>query len=209
MSHYKYAPHTTSNILEASEESITAWEEEAKKIDADNRLIYAQLKVAHRELVSTTINIFGVYSKEAKYIQKTSPPEYPIIDVTFVRSQVKKIKDAKEAKEKHVLEEYNAQYAAGCAISYMIAEGNVFGVHFQASNAVTCATQYAFEKELARRLAELEETGDLISFDGQNCDDCDGWDGFSNRCACGNRRVSWEPDYSHSFLNPSIIGSAH
>lgn len=39
-------------------------------------------------------------------------------------------------------------------------------------------------------------------FDGNNCDDiidddcndgipCDGWDGESHRCNCGNRRVSW------------------
>lgn len=34
--------------------------------------------------------------------------------------------------------------------------------------------------------------GDLeLSFNGQNCDDCSGWDGTSRRCNCGNRRVSW------------------
>ena len=31
----------------------------------------------------------------------------------------------------------------------------------------------------------------LIDFDGQNCDDCGGWDGESRRCDCGNRRVYW------------------
>jgi hypothetical protein len=39
--------------------------------------------------------------------------------------------------------------------------------------------------------------GELIEFDGQNCNDydedanCGGWDGVSNRCQCGNRRVYW------------------
>lgn len=40
---------------------------------------------------------------------------------------------------------------------------------------------------------------DHVEFDGQNCDDaaypgdapCLGWDGYSRRCSCGNRRVSW------------------
>ena len=33
--------------------------------------------------------------------------------------------------------------------------------------------------------------GGYVDFDGKNCDDCDGWDGQSRRCACGNRRVVW------------------
>jgi hypothetical protein len=28
------------------------------------------------------------------------------------------------------------------------------------------------------------------SFSGFDCD-CDSWDGFSNRCECGNRRMYW------------------
>lgn len=37
----------------------------------------------------------------------------------------------------------------------------------------------------------------MIEFDGMNCNDfaeedyCDGWDGISRRCNCGNRRVDW------------------
>jgi len=40
---------------------------------------------------------------------------------------------------------------------------------------------------------EAEQPGPecYIDFDGNNCDDCVGWDGRSRRCECGNRRVSW------------------
>ena len=45
----------------------------------------------------------------------------------------------------------------------------------------------------------LQTGGGLVPFEGQNCHDlladggtCDGWDGRSRRCECGNRRVSWE-----------------
>jgi len=38
----------------------------------------------------------------------------------------------------------------------------------------------------------------FFEFEGWNCHDwddgCSGWDGFSRRCECGNRRVSWEWD---------------
>jgi hypothetical protein len=34
-----------------------------------------------------------------------------------------------------------------------------------------------------------------ISFCGDDdCEDCDGWDGTSRRCECGNRRVYWESE---------------
>ena len=34
----------------------------------------------------------------------------------------------------------------------------------------------------------------VFEFDGFNCDsdECNGWDGESRRCECGNRRVDWE-----------------
>ena len=43
----------------------------------------------------------------------------------------------------------------------------------------------------------------FYDFDGNNCNDgsnnclksgmsCEGWDGESHRCECGNRRVDWE-----------------
>lgn len=35
-----------------------------------------------------------------------------------------------------------------------------------------------------------------IEFEGMDCFDwdlyCEGWDGHSSRCQCGNRRVDWE-----------------
>lgn len=49
-------------------------------------------------------------------------------------------------------------------------------------------------------LNQFPPSGGLIGFNGQNCEDaryiddapdCGGWDGYSRRCDCGNRRVSW------------------
>lgn len=51
-----------------------------------------------------------------------------------------------------------------------------------------------------------------IAFDGaENCGydgDCGGWDGVSNRCECGNRRVYWETSYGTTFKNMYIMAMA-
>ena len=52
------------------------------------------------------------------------------------------------------------------------------------------------------------QTLDFIEFDGWNChdigieecDNCAGWDGFSSRCDCGNRRVTWVLSEDKTFL---------
>jgi hypothetical protein len=53
--------------------------------------------------------------------------------------------------------------------------------------------------EEATKAAE-ESVGDsYVEFEGMNCNDyldddaveCEGWDGVSYRCDCGNRRVYW------------------
>ena len=49
------------------------------------------------------------------------------------------------------------------------------------------------------RYQELVNTmlsqNDWFEFEGDDyCEDCPGWDGFSNRCECGNRRVDWVYD---------------
>lgn len=51
----------------------------------------------------------------------------------------------------------------------------------------------AEDKEIYDRLVAVAKLHNIfpIEFDGQNCDDCDGWDGEDRRCNCGNRRVDW------------------
>lgn len=63
------------------------------------------------------------------------------------------------------------------------------------------------EKDQAIILDTMPAYGDVISFSGQNCEDegyddtdlCAGWDGFSRRCMCGNRRVSWVVEGTYAY----------
>lgn len=42
-----------------------------------------------------------------------------------------------------------------------------------------------------------------ISFDGDDyCEDCPGWDGFSHRCECGNRRMDWYDEDGEFYPEP-------
>jgi len=60
---------------------------------------------------------------------------------------------------------------------------------------------------LALGVKKLKEAGTMFGFDGQNCDHCEGWDGYSRRCQCGNRRVSWTID--GTFEKPYLSGVAY
>jgi hypothetical protein len=57
----------------------------------------------------------------------------------------------------------------------------------------------------ANLVAEKIRANTLYDFYGQNCDDCPGWDGQSNRCECGNRRVAWVLSDCKTF----VYGEAH
>jgi hypothetical protein len=51
------------------------------------------------------------------------------------------------------------------------------------------------EYDAAVEVALAGMSDGLTDFEGNNCEDsgqdCNGWDGYSRRCECGNRRVEW------------------
>ena len=85
---------------------------------------------------------------------------------------------------------------------WLLARNLTLGTHFTLENAVSTANDIRFEE----LVAEAQQSDELYSFNGQNCDDCSGWDGISRRCDCGNRRVGW--DHHGNFENMRIYGEA-
>lgn len=62
----------------------------------------------------------------------------------------------------------------------------------------TYSTQLEAEVAAEVESAKMLASGDVIEFDGQNCEYtleggavCEGWNGNDRRCECGNRRVGW------------------
>jgi len=56
-------------------------------------------------------------------------------------------------------------------------------------------------KMIDDKYKEMENSLDFVDFEGNNCEECAGWDGLSDRCECGNRRVYWEYDKTTKSLN--------
>lgn len=123
----------------------------------------------------------------------------------FVAS-IKKAREEKEKAEKAKKAEAELQALQAKAILWLQERGKKLGEDFRVADAIETANAIAFEEEVARKRAE----GGLFSFSGEDsCEDCGGWDGESRRCECGNRRVSWESGWGHSFLNPYVHGEAY
>lgn len=93
------------------------------------------------------------------------------------------------------------------AVIYLQEHGLKLGKDFTLNNVVLTADNFAFTQEV-NKVSGVE----FIPFIGNDtCEEtCQGWDGLSHRCDCGNRRVEWCSDfYSHSFKTPSIIAIAY
>ena len=93
------------------------------------------------------------------------------------------------------------------AVAYLVANGKQAGADFGPDNAVEAADELAYLLEVEKAVAGLKANGGYTSFSGDDsCEDCEGWDGESRRCACGNRRVSWVSN--GDFESPSIYPEA-
>ena len=126
---------------------------------------------------------------------------------TRERMEAEKIKKAEqEARQKEL--EAKKNQTLNEAIQYCIENGRKFGQDVTLENAISTANNIAFEKEVAKREAEIGDG--YIGFDGQNCEDeCAGWNPADRRCECGNRRVSWTEGWSSDFRDMTIYAEAY
>jgi hypothetical protein len=135
---------------------------------------------------------------------------YSTIEATYEhRERMQKEKEDKaqaEARKKEM--EAKQSELLNQAIAYCLENGRTFGDALTVENAIQVANDIAFQKEVARREAEIGD--EYIDFDGQNCEDeCAGWNPQHHRCECGNRRVSWTEGWSSDFRNMSIYAEAY
>jgi hypothetical protein len=115
------------------------------------------------------------------------------------KEKAEAFKKEQEAKQSELLNQ---------SIAYCLENGRTFGDGLSVENAIQVANDIAFQKEVARKEAEIGEG--YISFDGQNCEDeCAGWNPQHHRCQCGNRRVSWTEGWSSDFRNMDIYAEAY
>ena len=103
------------------------------------------------------------------------------------------------------------------AVEWLRKRNKIVNVDFTYEDALRTANQLAFlekvneSKEDMKVFIKMEFTDGFRIFRGDNnCKiTCKGWDGESDRCDCGERRVSWDYDYKDDyFKNPTCFGIA-
>lgn len=91
------------------------------------------------------------------------------------------------------------------AVDWLRARGKEPGRDYEAGQAIDVANDLAAEEEQKRLVA-----GGRVDFCGSDyCEGCDGWDGESRRCDCGNRRVNWTRHDHHTFETPAVYAEAN
>ncbi len=87
------------------------------------------------------------------------------------------------------------------AVEFMKENGHEVGNGDLVAQADEVAFDIAMEEALAK--------DGWFKFGGDDeCEDCKGWDGKSNRCDCGNRRVYWTTLEDTDFRNMQVYAMA-
>lgn len=201
----EYKPEEITDAIIAEVAAVEA------EFYARNRAKYAEAKDALKAASKTITDIFGIGSRESKYVAKLSVPS---------PSESRRAPGLKNAREVYARDAWKREAAEKearlkeRAVVWLLAKGKTIGEDFTLDNALAVANELAYTEEVERTVAELKESGELVRFDGWNCDDfavsgCGGWDGYSRRCQCGNRRVGWVEGCGHTFEEPRINGEAY
>lgn len=187
-------------------EMLAEWEKDTVAVNESNTTLFKEKAEKYHKLMVDAILLFGEKSAEIKYLMKARPMRPQHYDFSQVKSKVDlyRAQVAREAEQKICNERHEALKTR--AIIWLQKEGKVLDKDFSLANAILTANNLAFLKEVER----LKSKTTFYFFEGQNCDGpCNGWDGVSNRCECGNRRVSWQAGMSHTFEQPYVYGEAY
>ena len=192
-------------LITSTAEDWEKWEKETSAYNQELMKNYDEKRQALKKLIDDASKIFGHHHKIIKYLKKQSLTHPWQKNLADVRRSVQEIISAAQlatAREEAI---NNHIALAAEAIIYLTAKGKKLNIDFTAKDAIDQANKIAFREEV-----ELQKkTGGPFDFSGQNCEDCDGWDGESNRCNCGNRRVDWVEGPGHSFKEPCAQGEAY
>jgi hypothetical protein len=119
-----------------------------------------------------------------------------ISDIKRERTKIDQEIKAKKSTE-------NAKNLKNLAVKFLLERDLIAGRDYEIDDAIKVANDTRWEELYKEKTAV---PGDY-PFNGMNCDFECGWDGVSNRCNCGNRRVCW--DYDGDFRDMELYGEAY
>lgn len=198
------------NLLTVTDEMLVEWETVCDECNTDNTSFEDALLNAHNRMRQDAIYIWGDKSKVYKYVMNAVRPYKPENEFELIRHVVMKTRNDEEKRLSEVEKSNEKSKLRGKAVEYLLSRGRKINEDFEVDWALSEANKLAYEEEKVRRITRIAESGILTDFNGQNCEECDGWDGVSRRCDCGNRRVGWNLYESDDFfLGPFIYGEAY
>jgi hypothetical protein len=199
--HHKHIDWNTVSETDAQE-----YQRQFDEVNAENKVIHDDLVEKLKRAKALVVEIFGDKSVEVKYFSKKCIATYQLTDPPMERwrkanaERLKKDEEERRHRESMTLIEQKTERA----IIWLQARGKVLGTDFTVKTAYSVANDIAFDE------AVEEHKGIYISFAGdESCEDCRGYDGLSNRCDCGSRRVSYVmPDWA-DFEDMCVIAEAY
>jgi len=206
-------PTKPEDWAKVTDDQVEEWRRDTEECYQHNQAEVARRGGQRKAALNLLTTIYGKDSRQVKYFEKEKPSSPPVYDsfeftrwVVRPREEARKklIDAAKEQTRQTETKRLNQE-----AANWLLERGRKLGADFAYEDALETANDIAFYEEVARR-EEAGKAGEWYEFEGHNCDgNCDGWDGYSHRCQCGNRRVSWQMGYEHSFKNPIVYAEAH
>ncbi len=182
--------HTPEHLAGVTDAEIESWRTAIMLHEAPAQAEYeAEVKrhERHRDFVTA---IYPAGHAAYRLVQGLAPIK-PRFDAEVFERFVKRV------QEQRGREKAKADAAAlhARAIVFLHQRGKAPGADYDVAKAAEVARGIVCEEKIARRVAAEG------SFDC-DCDDCQTWDGESNRCECGNRRCCWE--HGGTFEDPSV-----
>jgi hypothetical protein len=197
-------------LAQVSDEQLAQWRQEDAECEAHNQAEKKRREGQRRQARQLLEAIYGKGSRQVKYFDKEVPAYGPPHSfVLEIEAPVKEARKKQEALNKAAQRKAEAKRLRQEAANWLLERGRKLGADFAYEDALETANEIAFDEEVARR-EEAGKNGTWYEFDGDNyCENCEGWDGHSHRCQCGNRRVSWTQGYEHNFKNPEVYAEAY
>ena len=197
-------------LLTVTDEMLAEWKMVCDECNTHNKYIEDVLLERHLRMREDAIYIWGDKSKVYKYVMNAVRPYKPENEFELISHLVMKARSDEEKRLLEVEKSNEESKLRGKAVEYLLNRGKKINEDFEVDWALSEANKLAYEEEKTRRITDVAESGNLMDFNGQNCEECDGWDGISRRCDCGNRRVGWDwYECDDSFLEPFIYGEAY
>ena len=201
-----YLKNPKLDYLTITDEQLSEWEKEVSECNKYNTDEWDKYLAQYTQARDALLVFFGEHSNEYKYISAKRPYSggKPYLSLIELKRSVVDARGKKREADRVAYQEAKK----GRAVEWLIKRGKTYAVDFTLDNAISIADDIAADEVITKKIAEMTENPQFISFNGDNCDEernCSGWDGHSYRCDCGNRRVNWTTGSGFSFENTDDI----